>query len=418
LKTHDHLICYAYDEHLDGASTQQRTERPLLSPPIKIDITNDGHIFKDSSRIILDKEYRIEHNRFVRLVGKVANRDWSQLYKSYMKSNKPVQLSDSGTADDEVESVASCDTTMTDITIAPEVSEYFADEFAQLLLHDEDIFRLLSVALEDKSIGIQKIINNLRRMIMVYARMLRTEAEVAEQMRIVSFVRRNSTLISSSVRTRIEVKHRTKMEIASSSLQHFFENVNAIELRDETQNDESDREDVEVSEDEADANLIDFGPAKSFLTSGTAWKELKKMLKRFIFPTFEDRARRLFRKWSSMLENLHPEQQQTVRQITNLVLSADLTSIQFQFSNSKHGLLNHLKGKIESWCNSPWDWWPLAPHYAELTNDEARMIWRCVGVSNFTLRLLTALKEVWTEPMCRRSIAVCREVSRVTLLAR
>jgi hypothetical protein len=56
--------------------------------PVKVDIEQLGEQLRDTSRINIVKEYRVEHNTHVRLVGKVVDEHWEGFFKSYLKAQK------------------------------------------------------------------------------------------------------------------------------------------------------------------------------------------------------------------------------------------------------------------------------------------------------------------------------------------
>jgi hypothetical protein len=78
--------CQAYDGEKPPKLLQG--EEPLNKRPVKVDVLETGEFLRDASRINLLREYRIEHNTFVRLFGKISDEDLPMLHRNYVQTQK------------------------------------------------------------------------------------------------------------------------------------------------------------------------------------------------------------------------------------------------------------------------------------------------------------------------------------------
>jgi hypothetical protein len=354
-----------------------------------------------------------------------------KMKKSIPYEEHPDILSDidSDTTDisSDMESVLSivAPTVSSKTSIHGEISLFAVDEFATLLLKDEELRVLFTAAIQSDRVGPARFERNLRRLLNQYSVDLKEEAESNEEKAAVYLIRSRSRYLANDIRRKVtsvkdsdtqyeNLKERSDHKINSlRAVEQYLAESNPIgetarvehrnlhrpanfpsedsgnepessEWQSEGINSDSDFEekstDDDITESQNYEKLPKLSMVKDFITTSTAFSMFRENLRQFIQSASRSKLGRLLAKLSKPERNnsiLESSKSKLRSLITDLeFISPGQIRISYQESSS---LLNHLKGIIEDLTKETWQWWPFKPRMRPLPPGYARLHWRCVS---------------------------------------
>ena len=296
-----------------------------------------------------------------------------------------------------------------------DIIDVLVREFTDLLRQDESLSSLISEAVLKESIGFERIRNNFRKLLKLYAANLKQEALNDQQQHLVRFVSFYAGHITSEVfSSRIFHDRKSWHDIlAAKNLHAVNEHRPAVEEYLHRQdhidaaNDPNEEVpattdsrqglSVEPDEDSDQDSVVEFGDEEHydgpfehlnhmgrFATESDAYETFCRQLQEFVHPSLGSKLRDLVTAWSSPEHKYHAHV--THYKLANLIAELQYihpSKIQIglcqrpQYDLQK--LLSQCQSIVEHWTGEHWDWWPLPECARLLEDDETRVQWECVS---------------------------------------
>ena len=279
--------------------------------------------------------------------------------------------SDAESVESGVDSVASSRTSV----VPDKFSLLAADELVACLLQDAELGIIYKIALGSRHVGADRFERNFRRILNQYSRDLKKEARDRGQTSAAVLVRRRSKYIANTLRQRLEGPRRSythdhilhgedrgtlnimKIEQYLSSMKGSLSSSSPDEpyIRDEPLVELS-SSDTDTSDDDLDDKLPVLSQIKDFMFTSKAFLALRATVWQLVDPSLKLNLGRL----TSEIECCRP---------TPIDVSHEAVE----------SISDQIKGVIEDFTRSSWDWWPLKPRMGHIPPGYARIRWCCVG---------------------------------------
>ena len=161
------------------------------------------------------------------------------------------------------------------------------EEFVSLLLNDDTLGPLFATAVERKGIGPERFVNNLRRLLKLYGKNLRNEAQEHLQVLAAQLVQSRARLISYSVRKFYDPVYEMTTQdwiqpsnISQQKLDHFLQHGGVA-----TEVDSADSDNDNINQEQ---ELTTLQGVKAFMLAGTAWRDFQNRLRNFVEAPYND----------------------------------------------------------------------------------------------------------------------------------
>jgi hypothetical protein len=270
------------------------------------------------------------------------------------------------------------------------------NEFVSLLLADDELKAVCQMAVETKGIGHARFENNFRRLLNIYSSDLRREATVRNHHLAASFVRNRSRYMARNVclvlvphsrvydtlvkETAVGLEQKLAMW-AHSRPSDTQNRLNPDPSADESSDTDSVAEDENEDDEKEETHFKQLSLVKDFLKTSLAFGLLRQNLVDFVRPSFHQSLKNLVRKLTNpkASEPVNPLQYNLVNLVDRLqVIPLDRITTAYE---DEYNFSNNLKGNIERWTHTQWEWWPLLPYKGSIHPKEGRICWTCVSVS-------------------------------------
>jgi hypothetical protein len=288
-------------------------------------------------------------------------------------------------------------------SIQDEISRLAADEFVDLLFEDEILYSLYITAIENAKIGPDRFERNLRRLLNQFSADLKTEARTTDQNAAVLLVRLRSRYIANDLRRRVAPleedmtydrvrEQRNKTLSGSKKVEAYLDNSPIASSDGDFDDFESDS-DLESEDDVSDGGSTEYhgyeefpklSRVKEFMVTSQAFSLFRSNIRRFVYPSFETKLRRLIEQISKPVgpeQDIHRQLPPTPPpKLTRLVVEWEYiapSQIQIVYDYNL-SLINRFKNVFEDLTEKSWDWWPLEPPKRPLSSEKARVLWHCV----------------------------------------
>ena len=120
------------------------------------------------------------------------------------------------------------------------------------------------------------------------------------------------------------------------------------------------------------------------MVTSQAFTLFRSNIRRFVYPSFETKLRRLIEQISKPVgpkRDIHRQLPPTPPpKLARLVVEWEYigpSQIQIVYDNNPN-LTNRFKCAFEDLTEESWDWWPLEPPKRPLSSEKARVLWHCV----------------------------------------
>jgi hypothetical protein len=282
-------------------------------------------------------------------------------------------------------------------------------ELAALLYQDRALISLMSASVSEKRIGLDRMRNNFRKLLKLYAGDLKAEISNDHHRAFVGFVSSYSANITRELFSKVpmgdgEVEVRipepvedaqdfmARRNIVEEYLHMTLGHVGSTDSVEYESNDpgklsdDSDQDSVaegDGEEEPYDGSLRHLKEMECFVLESVAYQALCRRLHEFIYPTMQSRLRDLVAKWSRPDHKYHAyvthyKLYNTVAELQNIHPS----KIRFDQSDEpgRHlwKIMSSCQNGIECWTGERWDWWPLPMCSRPLDEEETRVRWECV----------------------------------------
>ena len=387
----------------DGAIDPQTSSRVLgpEHPDTLTSMANLASTYRSQGRWDEAEELEVQviemRKRKVRLTGtsKMSNQS---TWKPIRSSNEEGAGEVSGVhseSSSEAASVLSVTTSLSSrSSITGEVETLAGEEFAELLLDDEELKSMFALAIENDKIGVDKFERNFRRLLNQFSVGLKQEARIKEQNDAVYIIRSQSRFVARYVCNSIapskypdrfdrfqknsddKPSRLLAQQAVNQYLEHSYGTPYALPEEDADSESESDSDEDFENYD----TLSGLLRVQDFVVSSTAFSRFREDLRGFVRQDFMSKVNSLIRKLTkdarsdSTLERSASKLKRLGRELAFIPPN----EIWLLFQESL-GLSNQVKSMIEDLTHHTWDWWPLVPCRRPLSAGHARLFWNCVS---------------------------------------
>jgi len=283
------------------------------------------------------------------------------------------------------------------------VDSLLVAEFVHLLYGDKTLQSLAMEAVGDASIGMDRMRNNFRRLLLHCAKDIRAEVENTEHRGLPGFIRRHAGHISSGLFSMIELtltlRYRTEAGLTTEHLQNVETRATKAsrqkvecflrEIRGDTEADDSDDNgdilEAEADEDEEyDGSLTELLQIRDLILGSTAFQMLRWKLYHFVHPSLPSELLGVLSSWQQLgSKRRHYDKSYGLSSIVAELHDIPVSQISIEDGNDRAGrlavLVGAAKARIEELTGARWDWWLFQSYKRPLHEKEARVAWRCVS---------------------------------------
>ena len=261
--------------------------------------------------------------------------------------------SDAESVESGVDSVASSRTSV----VPDKFSLLAADELVTCLLQNAELGVIYKAALESRRVGADRFERNFRRILNQYSRDLKKEARNRGQTSAAILVRRRSRYIANTLRQKLEGPRRRKVEQYLRSMKRSLSSSSSDEpcIRDELLEEQS-SSDINASDDDIDDKLPELPQIKDFMFTSKAFLALRATVWQLV-----DHSLKL-----------------NLGRLTAEIECCRTTPIDVSYE-AVESISDRIKGYVENFTRSSWDWWPLKPRMGHIPAGYARIRWYCVS---------------------------------------
>ena len=287
----------------------------------------------------------------------------------------PASVSDSSSDAESVESGVDSVASSRTSVVSDKFSLLAADELIMCLLQNAELGVIYKAALESCHVGADRFERNFRRILNRYSRDLKKEARNRGQTSAAVLVRRRSRYIAYTLRQRLERPRRNythdhilhgedrgnlnivKIEQYLSSMKGSLSSSSSDEacIRDELLVELS-SSDTDTTDDDLDDKLPVLSQIKDFMFTSKAFLTLRATAWQLVDPSLRLKFGRLTMEIECCCATPLDVSHEAVQSISD-----------------------RIKGVIEDFTRSSWDWLPLKPRMGHIPAGYARIRWYCVS---------------------------------------
>lgn len=279
--------------------------------------------------------------------------------------------SDADSVESGVDSVASSRTSV----VPDKFSLLAANELVTCLLQNAELGVIYKAALESRHVGADRFERNFRRTLNQYSRDLKKEARNRGHTSAAVLVRRRSRYIANTLRQKLEGPRRSYRDdhilhgddlsnLNSLKVEQYLRSMkgslsssslNESCIRDAVL-EELSSSDTDTSDDDLDAKLPELSQIKDFMFTSKAFLALRATVWQLV-----DHSLKL-----------------NLGRLTAEIEYCRTTPIDVSYEAAE-SISDRVKGVIEDFTRSSWDWWPLKPRMGHIPAGYARIRWYCVS---------------------------------------